>query len=493
MEEVDSIILHFLQQLNITINDDVKNICDLPVEIIVEAASKCIRTINPLLKVPNKLPPGVSHRIEVAAQIAAICKDLGYKNDVGYQTFLYYNEAELRQVFMFLIEKLPSDDKHVTSTTATVQKKSALLQEISKKISEDLNTMWIPSKCNPTNPTIGDFKFTKDNMTKLQRINDEDLEAKIQKLNKIVKKNKEKEKPNQELENVVVEKIDITKSLKQLKEMAFVLRQKLDTLQSEKNVMDVEYSQALKHCEKSEGDLRIIKNILHDLGISNIEDESIEDRLDKVRKNIILLHKKSEDLTSRNLGLKVNIDKIKTKTALSESERIKCKKILINLKHNAKAMKEECERKEELSKNLKNKYEKLKGGNKRHVYTKRILEIIGNVDKQNMEISKILEDTRKIQKEINTLEGQLDRCFTLADETLFKDAKKDDQAKKAYKLLALLHSECNTIVTLVNDTGNLARDIVDLEDSIKAEKSKRTEDILQKIQIDLTNLQKETK
>lgn len=55
-------------------SDDVKNICDLPVETIVEAASKCIRTINPSLKVPIKLPTGVSQRIEVAAQIAAICK-----------------------------------------------------------------------------------------------------------------------------------------------------------------------------------------------------------------------------------------------------------------------------------------------------------------------------------------------------------------------------------------------------------------------------------
>lgn len=73
-----------------------------------------------------------------------------------------------------------------------------------------------------------------------------------------------------------------------------------------------------------------------------------------------------------------------------------------------------------------------------------------------------------------------------------EDAKRDDQAKKAYKLLALLHSECNTIVSLVNETGTLSRDIIDLEDNIKAEKSKRTEDILKKIQIDLAKLQKET-
>lgn len=38
-------------------------------------------------------------------------------------------------------------------------------------------------------------------------------------------------------------KHDSTKSLKELKEMAIVLRQKLDALESEKNVMEVEYSQ----------------------------------------------------------------------------------------------------------------------------------------------------------------------------------------------------------------------------------------------------------
>ena len=101
-----------------------------------------------------------------------------------------------------------------------------------------------------------------------------------------------------------------------------------------------------------------------------------------------------------------------------------------------------------------------------------------------------MDDTRQLQKEINSLEGQLDRCFSIADETLFKDAKKDDQAKKAYKLLALLHSECNTIVSLVNDMGSLQRDIVDLEENIKTETAKRTEDTLKKFSLILQNCNK---
>ncbi|XP_049865009.1 coiled-coil domain-containing protein 22 isoform X1 [Pectinophora gossypiella] len=502
MEEVDSIILHFLRQLNIDISDEIKSICELPVETITEATSKCLITINPSLKVPTKLPSGISHRIEVAAQIASICKDLGYKNDVGYQTFLYYNEAELRQVFMFLIERLPSEGKHTTVKKEPTNKKSLLMQNISSKIAEELNSIWIPPCCGqPYIKTAGDFKDPKDfNLHTVNTIGltDEEIIQKLQKIKDVKTSSSlqsttdgEKVMVNDDQPTAVEDvKIEINKSLKELKETAIILRQKLDTLESERNVMEVEYSQAQKSCERAEADLMNVQNILNSIGIT--EFESGENILDKVQGSINLLHRKSEELTSRNLSLKVDIDKLKNSLSLTESERTKCKKILINLKENAKSMKEEYEKKEEMRDQLKSNYDKMKGGNKRSIYTKRIMEIISNVDKQNLEIQKILEDTRQLQKEINTLEGQLDRCFSIADETLFKDAKKDDQAKKAYKLLALLHSECNTIVSLVNDTGTLARDIVDLEDNIKAETAKRTEDTLKRVQVDLAQMLKES-
>jgi hypothetical protein len=36
-------------------------------------------------------------------------QELGYRGEVGYQTFLYSNEADIRRVFIFLIEKLPKE------------------------------------------------------------------------------------------------------------------------------------------------------------------------------------------------------------------------------------------------------------------------------------------------------------------------------------------------------------------------------------------------
>lgn len=87
-----------------------------------------------------------------------VLQDLGYKNEVGYQTFLYYNEAELRQVFMFLIENLPDEGKQTNTKTITTNEKSLFLQEIGNKIGEELNSIWIPPCCNShTQKTVGDF------------------------------------------------------------------------------------------------------------------------------------------------------------------------------------------------------------------------------------------------------------------------------------------------------------------------------------------------
>lgn len=87
-------------------------------------------------------------------------QDMGYKNEVGYQTFLYYNEADLRHVFMFLIEHLPTDSKQVRPSVAPCDKKSMLYREISRKIYEEMNAIWIPYCCKSSNKNqIGDFVY----------------------------------------------------------------------------------------------------------------------------------------------------------------------------------------------------------------------------------------------------------------------------------------------------------------------------------------------
>jgi hypothetical protein len=38
-------------------------------------------------------------------------QNLGYTGDIGYQTFLYSSETDVRRVFVFLIEKLPKESE----------------------------------------------------------------------------------------------------------------------------------------------------------------------------------------------------------------------------------------------------------------------------------------------------------------------------------------------------------------------------------------------
>lgn len=59
----------------------------------------------------------------------------------------------------------------------------------------------------------------------------------------------------------------------------------------------------------------------------------------------------------------------------------------------------------------------------RSTYTNNIIEIIGNIKKQNHEIQKILQDTKHVQKDINALSGQIDRSFTVSDEMVFVVSK----------------------------------------------------------------------
>lgn len=85
--------------------------------------------------------------------------------------------------------------------------------------------------------------------------------------------------------------------------------------------------QTQKTYERAEADLKNVQNILHSIGISDIDDETgTEGLLERVQSNINMLHRKSEELTSRNLSVKVEIDKLRSNMDLSEV----CRAISIN-------------------------------------------------------------------------------------------------------------------------------------------------------------------
>ncbi|PNF40364.1 hypothetical protein B7P43_G01570 [Cryptotermes secundus] len=165
---------------------------------------------------------------------------------------------------------------------------------------------------------------------------------------------------------------------------------------------------------------------------------------------------------------------------------------LRNLREKSRELGEEVRHKEQLHSQLVTEYEKVTKDINRSAYTRRIMEIIGNISKQKEEIDKVLKDTKDLQKEINNLTGQLDRSFTVADELIFRDAKRDETARRAYKLLATLHSDCSELVQMVEETGATVREIRDLEEQIETERAKNVGANLDRISADLRQMKQET-
>ncbi|XP_077645797.1 coiled-coil domain-containing protein 22 [Lonchura striata] len=157
----------------------------------------------------------------------------------------------------------------------------------------------------------------------------------------------------------------------------------------------------------------------------------------------------------------------------------------------SRAAAEEARRKESLHGQLVAELAALPRDVSRSVYTQRILEIVGNIRKQKEEIGKILEDTRALQKEINALVGKLERTFSVTDELLFKDAKRDEVVRKAYKYLAALHENCAQLIRTIEDTGTIQREIRDLEEQIEGEASAKLPASLERILSDCRALREE--
>lgn len=135
------------------------------------------------------------------------------------------------------------------------------------------------------------------------------------------------------------------------------------------------------------------------------------------------------------------LEKYRQAKAESENRESETSKLLEEIRLMRERMKEvadETRLKDDLYKQLVREHERMSKDLSRGSYTKRMMEIVANIQRQKEDIGKILGDTRYVQKEINQLTGRLERVFTVTDEQVYKDARRDEARRNAYKLLASL-------------------------------------------------------
>lgn len=616
MEEADRILIHSLRQAGTEIPPDVQTLRAFTTELVVEAVVRCLRVISPAVGsgLSPLLPPAMSARFRLAMSLAQACMDLGYPLELGYQNFLYPSEPDLRDLLLFLVERLPTDASEDVDQPAG---DSAILrQSIGSQIQDQLALPWVPPllrtpklqrlqssalqqpfrssrlvlpelssrgesrefqasslllpaptqvpqpvgraasllECHATQlcqhvnqEHPGDEDWThraprlppqEDPWAPRQRLHKQLAEhlrqswgppgapPQVRDLGELLQAwgaeartgtpkgsrftHSEKFTFHLEPQAQAAQVADVPatshrleqdtrapqeQELESLQEQLAGVNRSIEEIEADMKTLGINLVQVESECRQSE--LSIAEQE-HALRLKNRAVELLPDGAANLAKLQLVV----ESSAQRVIHLAGQWEKHRV-PLLAEYRHLRklqdCRELessrrlaeIQELHQNVRAAAEEARRKEEVYKQLVSELETLPRDVSRLAYTQRILEIVGNIRKQKEEITKILSDTKELQKEINFLSGKLDRTFAVTDELVFKDAKKDDAVRKAYKYLAALHENCSQLIQTIEDTGTILREVRDLEEQIETEMGKKTLSNLEKICEDYRALRQE--
>ncbi|XP_006876747.1 PREDICTED: coiled-coil domain-containing protein 22 [Chrysochloris asiatica] len=615
MEEADRILIHSLRQAGTAVPPDVQTLRAFTTELVVEAVVRCLRVINPAVgsSLSPLLPLAMSARFRLAMSLAQACMDLGYPLELGYQNFLYPSEPDLRDLLLFLAERLPTDASEDADQPAG---DSAILRAIGSQIRDQLALPWVPpllrtpklqhiqgsapqkpfhasrlivpelssrgelrefqrSPLLPPAPTqvpqpagraasllerhaiqlckqtAWDHSGDEDWLRRTSRLpTQEDTWAQRQRLQKYLAEHLrqswgplgappqvrdlgellqawgagtrtgvpkgsqfthsekftihlEPKTQATQVSNVLASTLQPEqdmwaaqeKELESLREQLEGVNHSIEELEANMRMLGISLVQVETECQQSELSvaeqeqaLRLKSRAVELLpdGAANLA--KLQLVVESSAQRVIHLASQWEKHRVPLLAEYRHLRKLQDRRELESSRRLA---EIQELHQSVRAAAEEARRKEEVYKQLVSELETLPRDVSRLAYTQRILEIVGNIRKQKEEITKILSDTKGLQKEINSLSGKLDRTFAVTDELVFKDAKKDDAVRKAYKYLAALHENCSQLIQTIEDTGTIMREVRDLEEQIETEMGKKTLSNLEKIREDYRALRQE--
>ncbi|XP_043829671.1 coiled-coil domain-containing protein 22 [Dromiciops gliroides] len=605
MEEADRILIHSLRQAGSAIPEDVQSLRAFTAELAVAAVVGCLQVLRPSLSssLSPRLPPGMSARFRLGVSLAQACSDLGYPRELGYQSFLYPSEPDLRQLLLFLAERLPSDPAQ--ESTQPSGESAILLRAVGAQVKELLAEPWVPPGLRPqkqqdcvplkllhfqpfilpeANASEGDSEvqefqggplvppvpaqmpcqavraasFLEEHTAQLHDLpkgdspGDADRACRRYLAPRLVEQLRQSwgqaasstsgaPRPGRELGDLLFT-WEPGSGEPWGKGSRFTHAEKFTFAQEEKGscappVVPAELPSPLaplsptrlEHEVKAgqEAELASLQSRLELVGHSikeagttmkrltlstgQVEAEARQDWLSATereqarklkRRAVDLLPDAPSNLAKLQVVVEASAQRVIHLAGQWEKHRVPLLAEYRALKKHRdqrefesshrvaelQALQEcvrvaaaEARRKEGLYKQLMAELETLPGDMARSAYTHRILEIVGSIRKQKEEITKILSDTKLLQKEINALSGKLDRTFAVTDELVFKDAKKDDSVRKAYKYLAALHENCSQLIQTIEDTGTILREVRDLEEQIETETGKKTLSNLEKI------------
>ncbi|CAL8128563.1 unnamed protein product [Orchesella dallaii] len=555
MEEVDSILIYTLKQVGCDLGSKLSELTSQQLMQCVLACLRLIRPDD--LEIPtydSKML--MSLRFKVAQQTAKLLAELGYTEEIECQSLLYPTESDARKVLIFVVEKLPRESdvasqietlhRIARETTSKEVKVNDTENAFGKGSGIEVDGIRLPNAVDINKLPKETLKFYASHLAELTFAKEREKWPANRPKAKTSKPYVDDDFGNPDIPEVIGSTNDVSAKLKPEMPQLVIdgksilkppIAQKPNFVKSvdevphpdkEQRDADVIAEKLMMLQEISEQKAIQLHQRMAELNFLNLKVASMQGDVEKQRKHIIDKGKRveRENKTSQLINDKENgiekvknaidsqveklinysfqweqhrkplIDQIRCKredTLIEQSGVGKTRDKIKSLKSVLKEMGQEAQSKEDVYFKLLIEYEKMSKELSRSSYTQRITEIIGNIKKQKKEINKILEDTKQIQKDINTLSGRLDRTFAVADELIYKDAEKDKDKSvvQSYKLLVAIHSDFSKIIKTLEEAANLRRQTRDLEDKLELESGKNVEHKLKRLRADLVQMQNE--
>eukprot|EP01113_Clastostelium_recurvatum_P012785 TRINITY_DN16665_c0_g1_i2.p1 TRINITY_DN16665_c0_g1~~TRINITY_DN16665_c0_g1_i2.p1 ORF type:complete len:624 (-),score=205.72 TRINITY_DN16665_c0_g1_i2:48-1919(-) len=147
MEEADNLLILNLKDYGCPIEDGITTLAQFEPDVVYKACLCYVRLIDESKAEPfsESFPRGMSSRVNVATNMAAAIKELGYRAELNYHQLLYPNPNDLRKLLMWLQQAVPQKTDEPSASTGGVSSAKAILSDqISKALANIPKETWIP-------------------------------------------------------------------------------------------------------------------------------------------------------------------------------------------------------------------------------------------------------------------------------------------------------------------------------------------------------------
>ncbi|XP_064983841.1 uncharacterized protein LOC135624299 isoform X4 [Musa acuminata AAA Group] len=490
MDEAEEILLSSLRSSGVSLPSGLSasscSIKGLSPDALVSVCAQSLRLIRGAASasLPTSIPDAAAERFKVCADVAAVIKSIGYKDDLSFHQFLYPTNEESYKLLRFLVERLSESILNTgasADTTTSHASDSTLASGDSSNDTSKLLTEW-PNKMYESQD-LHDFPCTSGRSYKeLWGISDIDVtEVNTHGLLGASAVPGPLEESDDAGSLYGHRKCDIEIHCKE-GNVGYVSEQPRNSTEVCANKEDTvqEDSECIVELEQTLASLRLEK-----LKLRN-ETECLKDQEKSLKE-------KTQSKVFEIQGLEAEYELLKAAVKMAFDDQHSIELCLKELNEQAEArrgnlvkleMQWEVEHAELIA-----ELDKLPKVPSRKYYIDRVTEITKNSWKQDTDLHRILKEIREVQLESNSIQERLHRTYAVVEETVFRDAKNDPVGRQAYRLLTSIHDIFEQIVEKIRSTDKARKEGAEQEKKLAAISSRNFD--IRKLQADLDSIRKE--